>query len=90
LEVITPKLIAVLGAVGSGKSSLLLALLKEMNIISGSVKVDGKVSYVCQEPWIFPATIKQNILFGNEYNKIKFDMVLRRSCLFDEVINPPN
>lgn len=80
-----PGLVAVLGKVNSGKSSLLLAILNEMNNESGRVKVDGTVSYVYQKPWLFPGTIKQNILFGNEYDKQKFDRVLRQSCLYEEV-----
>lgn len=48
---------------------------------SENLDVIGTVSYVSQEAWIFPGTIKQNILFGNSYDKDKFKRVLELSCL---------
>ena len=52
-------LIAIIGQVGSGKTSLLMALLCELERISGDLDVKGSVFYVSQEPWIFNDTIKQ-------------------------------
>ncbi|XP_048248325.1 multidrug resistance-associated protein 1-like isoform X3 [Haliotis rufescens] len=57
-------LVAVVGVVGAGKSSLLSALLGEMDRISGTVNVKGSVAYVSQQPWIQNATLKDNVLFG--------------------------
>jgi ATP-binding cassette subfamily C (CFTR/MRP) protein 4 len=51
-------------------------ILGELEKFEGSVSVNGKVFYVSQEPWIFPASIKQNILFGNEYNEEKFKEIV--------------
>lgn len=45
-------LVIVVGSVGSGKSSLLAALLQEMPVLAGSVTVRGMVAYTAQDPWI--------------------------------------
>ena len=60
-------LVAVVGMVGSGKSSLLSAVLGDMRRCSGSVCVEGSVAYVPQQAWIQNLTVKDNILFGSEY-----------------------
>ncbi len=79
------ELIAIVGPVGSGKSSLILTLLGEIPYKKeGNVKIKGSVFYVSQEPWIFSATLKQNILFGKEYNKKKFDEIIQ-VCALKEV-----
>ncbi|CAG9575807.1 unnamed protein product [Danaus chrysippus] len=70
------KLCAIIGAVGSGKSSILQLLLKELPAAVGSVSVFGDVSYACQEAWLFPSTVRENILFGLPYDKEKY----RRVC----------
>jgi ATP-binding cassette subfamily C (CFTR/MRP) protein 4 len=77
------ELLAVVGPVGCGKSSLLLALLGEMPFIKGDIKLNGSVFYVTQEAWIFSSTIKQNILFGKEYSKEKFDQIIKLCALRD-------
>ena len=67
------ELIAVVGAVGCGKSTFLSTCMNELKKIEGSIKINGKVSYVKQEPFIMSGTLKDNILFGNEYDQQKFD-----------------
>ncbi|KAI9207232.1 P-loop containing nucleoside triphosphate hydrolase protein [Polychytrium aggregatum] len=62
------QLMAVVGRVGDGKSSLLSAILGEMYKDSGLVRVRGNVAYVPQNAWIMNATVRDNILFGNPYN----------------------
>lgn len=74
-------LLAVVGRVGSGKSSLLSALLGiqnenvsqvssgEMGKLKGKIGVNGKLAYVPQQSWIQNATVKDNILFGKPYNR---------------------
>lgn len=63
------QLVAVIGPVGSGKSSLLQTILGELNIVSGAMQINGSISYASQDPWVFAATIRQNITFGLDYNK---------------------
>ena len=75
------ELFAIFGRVGSGKISLLMALLEEMHIVQGKVNVRGSVFYVPQEPWIFTGSIRQNILFGKEYDKQKLREVIKIACL---------
>eukprot|EP00753_Platysulcus_tardus_P008156 PLAT157.2.p1 GENE.PLAT157.2~~PLAT157.2.p1 ORF type:complete len:1456 (-),score=796.76 PLAT157.2:104-3955(-) len=62
----------VLGPVGSGKSSLLSALLGDMDRLAGSVQLNGTVAFCSQEPWIMNATVKENILFGKPYDEARY------------------
>ncbi|XP_067459760.1 ATP-binding cassette sub-family C member 4-like isoform X2 [Thunnus thynnus] len=75
------QLLAVIGPVGAGKSSLLSAILGELSQESGVVKVKGELIYTSQQPWILPGTIRSNILFGKELNPQKYDRVLRACAL---------
>ncbi|KAF4071490.1 hypothetical protein AMELA_G00273860 [Ameiurus melas] len=74
-------LVAVVGAVGSGKSSLISALLGEMHNLSGSVHIKGSVAYVPQQAWIQNATVKDNILFGSDEDEQKFQTVVEACAL---------
>lgn len=60
-------LYGIAGKVGSGKSSLLGAILAEIPYYSGSLEVRGEIAYVEQEPIIFSDTIRSNILFGRPF-----------------------
>ncbi|XP_066255318.1 probable multidrug resistance-associated protein lethal(2)03659 isoform X2 [Euwallacea similis] len=75
------ELATIIGKVGSGKSTLLHVILKELSPINGSVTVNGIISYASQEPWLFAGNVKQNILFGSEYDSIKYEEVIRVSAL---------
>jgi ATP-binding cassette subfamily C (CFTR/MRP) protein 4 len=76
-------LVAFVGAPGSGKSTLFQILLGEIDPVEGNLKVEGSVAYAAQEPWIFSATLKQNILFGEEMNDEKYMKVLK-ACALDQ------
>ncbi|XP_017294825.1 multidrug resistance-associated protein 1 isoform X1 [Kryptolebias marmoratus] len=69
-------LVAVVGHVGSGKSSLLSALLGEMDKLEGSVAVKGSVAYVSQQAWIQNSTLKENIIFGQEQREDWYQSVV--------------
>ncbi|KAF5275659.1 hypothetical protein FQA39_LY06771 [Lamprigera yunnana] len=71
------ELLGVIGSVGSGKSSFLQTILGELDIVEGNMELNGTISYASQEPWVFAATVRQNILFGNEYNKERYNEVVR-------------
>lgn len=71
------ELVAVIGAVGSGKSSFLSAILGEMVRISGQSTVSGTLSYCAQTPWIQNLTLKQNILFEQSMHKLTDEMTRR-------------
>uniref|UniRef100_A0A4W4G0I7 ATP-binding cassette, sub-family C (CFTR/MRP), member 2 n=1 Tax=Electrophorus electricus TaxID=8005 RepID=A0A4W4G0I7_ELEEL len=81
LDINPGHLVAVVGAVGSGKSSLISALLGEMHSLSGSINVKGSVAYVPQQAWIQNATLKDNILFGSELNEQKLQRVVEACAL---------
>ncbi|XP_077987994.1 ATP-binding cassette sub-family C member 4-like isoform X1 [Glandiceps talaboti] len=80
-EVKPGQLMAVIGPVGSGKSSLLMTLLGEMPVTNGKVQVKGKVAYASQQSWVFSASFRQNILFGMDYDKKKYDKVIEICAL---------
>ncbi|KAG8696666.1 hypothetical protein FRC08_007008 [Ceratobasidium sp. 394] len=78
------KLTLVTGVTGSGKSSLLAALLGEMDCITGHVYLDKRrhaVSYAGQHPWLEHATIRDNILYGLPYSKTRYEAVLDACAL---------
>ncbi|KAF9622081.1 hypothetical protein IFM89_029365 [Coptis chinensis] len=71
------ELAAIVGTVGSGKSSLLAAILGEMHKISGKVRVCGTTAYVPQTAWIQSGTIQENVLFGMPMDVQKYKEVIR-------------
>ncbi|KAJ6326174.1 hypothetical protein OIU78_013303 [Salix suchowensis] len=75
-------LVAIIGEVGSGKSSLLSAILGEMMLIHGSVHSSGSVAYVPQVPWIMSGTIRDNILFGKNYDSRRYSDTIQ-GCALD-------
>ncbi|XP_065758084.1 ATP-binding cassette sub-family C member 4-like [Muntiacus reevesi] len=77
------QLLAVVGPVGAGKSSLLSALLGELHPSQGKVSVHGRIAYVSQQPWVYPGTIKSNILFGKKYKEDRYEEVIR-ACALEE------
>ncbi|KAF3420729.1 LOW QUALITY PROTEIN: hypothetical protein E2986_00606 [Frieseomelitta varia] len=75
------QLIAVVGTVGSGKSSLLSALLGEMDKISGRVNTKGSIAYVSQQAWIQNASLQDNVLFGKSLHKSVYNRVIESCAL---------
>ncbi|KAF0689252.1 hypothetical protein As57867_019216, partial [Aphanomyces stellatus] len=73
--------VVVHGAVGEGKSSLCAALLGEMDKFEGSIFVGGRVAYYSQQAWIQNMTIRENILFGKPYDRIKYNRVIEACAL---------
>ncbi|KAK3096100.1 hypothetical protein FSP39_023229 [Pinctada imbricata] len=79
------KLVAVVGQVGSGKSSLVSAVLGELEKLDGDVNVKGSVAYVPQEAWIQNLTVKDNILFGKKLNERKYQKVIKACALLPDL-----
>ncbi|RDX89485.1 ABC transporter C family member 3, partial [Mucuna pruriens] len=73
--------VAVCGTVGSGKSSLLSCIIGEVPKISGTLKICGTKAYVSQSPWIQSGKIEDNILFGKEMDRKKYEKVLEACSL---------
>ncbi|CAO4385214.1 unnamed protein product [Caenorhabditis nigoni] len=73
----------IIGSVGSGKSSLLLTMLSEAKMSKGRMEVHGSIAYCAQEPWIFTGTVRENILFGNEYDAERYQNSLEL-CLLNQ------
>ncbi|KAG4923895.1 hypothetical protein JHK87_049435 [Glycine soja] len=73
--------VAVCGNVGSGKSSLLSCIIGEVPKISGTLKICGTKAYVSESPWIQSGKIEDNILFGKEMDREKYDEVLEACSL---------
>lgn len=80
------KLIGIIGPVGAGKSSFLSAILRELPLESGLMNVNGSISYASQEPWVFSASVRQNILFGEEFESDRYNAIVK-SCALETDFN---
>ncbi|XP_034486075.1 multidrug resistance-associated protein 4-like [Drosophila innubila] len=81
LEIEKGQLCAVIGPVGAGKSSLFQLLLGELPIVDGGVVMQGDLSYASQEPWLFTGTVRNNILFGEQYDRKRYKEVTQCCAL---------
>ncbi|KAI9208362.1 P-loop containing nucleoside triphosphate hydrolase protein [Polychytrium aggregatum] len=97
LELPIGKLTAVCGATGAGKTSLVLSILGEMKIIAGEAssvhRVDqlgrgfDRVAYASQTAWLMNASIRDNILCGEEYDERRYIQVLEACSLVKDLQN---
>ncbi|VDO98042.1 unnamed protein product [Soboliphyme baturini] len=79
------QLLAIVGPVGSGKSSVLTSLIGETVRVGGTATVSGRIAYVPQEAWLFSGTIRQNILFGRSYNPSQYQKTIEAACLLEDL-----
>lgn len=79
------KLYAIVGEVGSGKSSLLLACMNELIRKEGNLKINGRMAYIPQEAFLLNDTIRANILFGLKYEEENYLNTLARSKLLEDL-----
>ncbi|KAF9124551.1 hypothetical protein BGW39_008121 [Mortierella sp. 14UC] len=78
-------LVAIVGPVGSGKSSLLQAMVGTMTQSSGHIIRGSAISYASQTPWIQNATIRDNILFDQPFDEKLYWRVVRACCLVQDL-----
>ena len=82
-------LLAVVGPVGAGKSSLLSALLGELLKVEGSVSIEGSVAYVPQEAWVQNTSVVENVCFRQELDLPWLQKVLDACALGSDVASFP-
>ncbi|KAI5957193.1 hypothetical protein KGF54_000121 [Candida jiufengensis] len=84
-EVNKGDLACVVGKVGSGKTSLLYALLGQMITVGKHpiININGSVAYCAQSPWIMNASVKENILFGHRYDSEYYNLVIE-ACQLEQ------
>ena len=79
------EVLGIIGEVGSGKSSLLQAILNCLILLNpkecDGIHIKGKIGYVSQIPWIQNETIKNNILFFKKYDEERYQKVLEKCQL---------
>ncbi|TPX30915.1 homogentisate 1,2-dioxygenase [Synchytrium microbalum] len=80
-EIKRGSLVAIVGSVGSGKSSLLQAIVGEMRRVTGEYGVEGTVGYCAQQSWIQNCTLKDNILFGLPFDVDRYQQVIKDCSL---------
>ncbi|XP_040290618.1 canalicular multispecific organic anion transporter 1-like isoform X2 [Bufo bufo] len=85
LDIKEGHLVAVVGGVGSGKSSLVSAMLGEMDHVYGHINIKGSVAYVPQQAWIQNATLRDNILFGSSLDEARYQRVLEACALLPDL-----
>jgi ABC-type multidrug transport system fused ATPase/permease subunit len=76
LNITNGELVLVVGPVGSGKSSLLAAMLGEMAVCAGDIQLSGNTAVVTQQPWTQHATVRENILFGHMYEEVRYQRTI--------------
>lgn len=84
------ELSCVVGRVGSGKSSLLQAVLGDVWKISGEVVVRGRVAYVAQQAWVMNASVRENIVFGHRWDPQFYDRTVNACALADDLKTLPD
>ncbi|EAR91413.2 ABC transporter family protein (macronuclear) [Tetrahymena thermophila SB210] len=85
LDIQNGDLVAIIGRIGSGKSSFLSCILQEIPYFKGNFSFNGRVAYVEQEPYIFSSSIKENIIFGSEYDEDLYQQVLEACGLNSDI-----
>ena len=81
--------IGITGPVGCGKTSLFHTVLGEIPSAFGQIARRGRIAYVCQTPWVFSGTVRENIIFGKEFNHDDFQRAIEVSSLKEDLISFP-
>lgn len=81
LAVAPGELIAIVGQVGSGKSSLISSILGDLRLQFGSISCRGSIALVGQRPFIFNATVKDNITNQLALDEVRYCDVIEACAL---------
>ncbi|XP_058839982.1 ATP-binding cassette sub-family C member 4-like [Topomyia yanbarensis] len=81
LSVEKSKMCAIVGPVGSGKSTLLQVILGELELDDGRLEISGDISYASQEPWLFEGSVKNNIVFTEDFHEKRYREVVKVCAL---------
>ncbi|KAL7538808.1 hypothetical protein ACHAXR_008799, partial [Thalassiosira sp. AJA248-18] len=80
------EILAIVGPVGSGKSTIINAIIGEISVSPKTImETHGKVAYASQVAFILNATLRDNILFGNEFDVARYNQVLDACCLREDI-----
>lgn len=85
----TGSLVAIVGRIGDGKSSLLSALLGEMRPVSGTVNIHGSMALCQQEPFIMNRTVRENILFEAPMDEARYNATIEACSLTSDLETLP-
>jgi ABC-type multidrug transport system fused ATPase/permease subunit len=89
LTVAPGELVLVVGAVGSGKSSLLATVARELWPHTGEVRVGGRVSYASESAWSVHSTLRDNVLFHLPEDRERYRAILAASELEHDLAGLP-
>lgn len=84
------KFVVIVGSVGSGKSSILSAILGDIPKQKGEVIVCGSLAYVAQQAWIQNASLRNNVVFGKAFNQDRYNEVIRVCALNQDIAMLPD
>jgi ABC-type multidrug transport system fused ATPase/permease subunit len=85
MTVRTGDIVAIVGDVGAGKSSILRAIMGQLRKSEGIMHLYGSIAYVPSEPWLVSTTLKENIIFGMPYDEYKYRAVIRACALTRDI-----
>lgn len=88
------QLVCIVGPVASGKTSLLRALLGDMQPLhspTSTISLNAtSLAYVPQTAWLLSETIRENIVFGRAFDAAWYHTVLSRCCLHRDLEQLPD
>ena len=89
-DTVSKSFTAVTGPIGCGKSTLLSAIAGELSNVSGTISFSGTFVYVPQTAWVFSGTVRENILFGQSYDEIRYARTTEVCALAEDIRKFPN
>lgn len=80
------KLHVLTGSTGSGKTTLIMALLGEISLDKGQMSgPNAPISYCAQEAWLVNDTVKNNILFGSRWDASRYEATIYACALTTDI-----